>query len=55
MDVKETERFNKLLIDGYEELLREKPASPEEHYIYYLLKNINPELRKQNQELDAFY
>ena len=55
MDPKETERFNKLLIDGYEELLREKPASPEEHFIYYLLKNITPELRKQNPELDNFY
>jgi len=55
MDPKENDRFNTILINGYEELLREKPANPEAHYIYHLLKNIAPEIRKSDSTLNAFF
>jgi hypothetical protein len=55
MDSKENERFNKILISGYEELLRNKPASPEEHFIHYLLRHISPEVRQTDPTLDSFF
>ena len=55
MDPKETERFNKILINGYEELLKAKPENPQAHFIHFLLSSLPEDSQKSNPELYAFY
>ena len=55
MDPKETERFNKILINGYEDLLKAKPENPQAHFIHYLLNSLPEDLKQSDPELYAFY
>jgi len=55
MEAKETEKFNKILINGYEELLKVKPENPQAHFIHYLMSTLPQDLRESNPELYQFY
>lgn len=55
MDSKETEKFNKILINGYEELLKVKPENPQAHFIHYLISLLPENLQKSDEELYEFY
>lgn len=54
MDPKETERFNKILINGYEDLLKAKPENPQAHFINYLMSTLPTDLQATEPDLYNF-
>jgi len=55
MDAKENEKFNRILIDGYEELLKVKPENPQAHFIQYLMNLLPKNFQEADPELYKFY
>ena len=55
MDTKENEKFNRILIDGYEELLKVKPENPQAHFIHYLMNLLPKDFQEADPELYKFY
>jgi hypothetical protein len=55
MNSQETEKFNKILADGYNELINLRPEKPLEHFIYHLLDNIPRDLVEKDKKLLSFY
>ncbi len=55
MEAKENEKFNKILINGYEELLKAKPENPQAHFIHYLLTHVSKDFQETEPELYKFF
>ena len=55
MEKLENDKFNSILIQGYEELVKVKPEKPLEHFIHFLLTKIPEEKWTQDQNLTKFH
>lgn len=55
MNKEETEKFDKILSDGYNELVNIRPPKPIEHFIYYLINSVPMHIVERDKNLLNFY
>ena len=55
MNEEETEKFNQIISDTYEELLTKRAKKPLHHAIYYMLAQLPEELRFKDAVVKEFY
>ena len=55
MDRAENEKFDQVIQETYNELLRKRAKKPLEHAIYYMLSKLPDELRDKDNEVKDFF
>lgn len=55
MNKNETEKFNQTISEGFQELIKNRPEKPLEHFIFFLMSTIPEETQKKDKNLLAFY
>jgi len=55
MNKNETEKFNQTISEGFQELIKNRPEKPLEHFIFFLMSTLPEETQKKDKNLLAFF
>lgn len=54
MNKTETEKFNQMISEGFQELINNRPEKPLEHFIYFLMNSLPESTKMKDKNLVGF-